>query len=325
LDNICHTLAGAAMGQAGLKRKTPLGMATLMIGANLPDVDAITYFVSDSSTTLGFRRGWTHGILAMAVWPFVLAAAMMAFDRYVRRRGKRREREPAQWKPLLLLSAIGIVSHPFLDFLNTYGVRFLMPFSSKWFYGDTLFIVDLFLWGMLGLGVFLSRRREADALPNPSRPARTALWGCGVYVLGMFLAGQQARPVVEREALEAGIVVTRKMVAPIPIDPLRKIAVVDTGTDYRSGLFAWVPYPSVEFDPRIEPKNDRDPAAVAAGQTLEGRRFLSWARFPVYRIERRANETLVHLADARYPGRRGSWARVTVRLPASSAAADAAR
>jgi inner membrane protein len=315
LDNICHTLAGAAMGQAGLKRQTPLGMATLMIGANLPDVDAITYFVSDSSTTLGFRRGWTHGILAMAVWPFVLAALMLAFDRLVRRR-LRKEREPARWRPLLLLSAIGILSHPCLDFLNTYGVRFLMPFSSKWFYGDTLFIVDLFLWAMLGLGVFLSRRREADALPNPARPARTAIWACGIYVFGMFLAGQLARPVVAREALEAGIPVARQMVAPIPIDPLRKIAVVDTGTDYRSGLFTWVPYPTVDFGSRVELKNASDPAAVAAGNTPEGRRFLSWARFPVYRIEHRAKETLVHLADARYPGKRGSWARVTVRLPA---------
>jgi inner membrane protein len=319
LDNICHTLAGAAMGQAGLKRRTPLGMATLMIGANLPDVDAITYFVSDSSFTLGFRRGWTHGILAMAVWPFVLAAIMMAFDRFVRRRRKHREREPAQWKPLIQLSAIGVLSHPLLDFLNTYGVRFLMPFSSKWFYGDTLFIVDLFLWGMLGLGVFLSRRREADALPNPSRPARTALWSCGIYVFGMFLAGQLARPVVAREALEAGISIERQMVGPIPIDPLRKMAVVDAGDSYRSGLFAWVPYPSVDFGTRVEEKHASDPAAIAAGKTLEGRRFLSWARFPVYRIERRANETLVHLADARYPGRRGSWARVTVRLPAASA------
>jgi hypothetical protein len=30
LDNLCHTLVGAALGEAGLKRTTPLAMATLL-------------------------------------------------------------------------------------------------------------------------------------------------------------------------------------------------------------------------------------------------------------------------------------------------------
>ena len=36
MDNLAHTLAGAALGEAGLKKKTGLAMATLMIAANLP-------------------------------------------------------------------------------------------------------------------------------------------------------------------------------------------------------------------------------------------------------------------------------------------------
>ena len=48
------------------------------------------------------------------------------------------------------------MSHPFLDWLNTYGVRLLMPFSERWFYGDALFIVDPFLWIVLGGAVMLA-------------------------------------------------------------------------------------------------------------------------------------------------------------------------
>ena len=39
MDNLAHTLAGLALAEAGLKRRTALGAATHVIGANLPDAD----------------------------------------------------------------------------------------------------------------------------------------------------------------------------------------------------------------------------------------------------------------------------------------------
>ena len=89
-----------------------------MVGANLPDVDGIIYFYGSNVDALAFRRGWTHGILAMAVLPVVLAAIMLAFDRFVRRRIRTKKhpaREPARWRPLLILSAITVLSHPLLS------------------------------------------------------------------------------------------------------------------------------------------------------------------------------------------------------------------
>ncbi len=70
MDNLCHTLAGAALGEAGLKHKTALGMGTLIIASNLPDID-VAVFATDT-LAMSFRRGWTHGVLAMAVLPAVL-------------------------------------------------------------------------------------------------------------------------------------------------------------------------------------------------------------------------------------------------------------
>jgi inner membrane protein len=34
---------GATLGETGLKQRTALGMATLIIAANLPDVDMLAY------------------------------------------------------------------------------------------------------------------------------------------------------------------------------------------------------------------------------------------------------------------------------------------
>src|SRR5581483_6531552 len=156
MDNLCHTLAGAALAQAGLKHRTPLGTATLLVAANLPALDALAY-LRDPVFALAVRRGWTHGLLAMVVLPPLLAGAMLGWDRLVRRR---RARAPARPGPLLLLAALGIWSHPLLDLLNTYGVRLLAPFSDRWFYGDALFIVDPWLWLLLGGAAGLAAWRE---------------------------------------------------------------------------------------------------------------------------------------------------------------------
>ena len=151
---------------------------TLLIAANLPDVDALS-LVWGSTAGLGFRRGWTHGVLALPLWPFILAGVMVLFDRAFTKRG-------ARFWPLAGVAAIGVVSHPLLDLMNTYGVRLLMPFSERWFYGDTLFIVDIWVWIMLAAGVLVSVRRERQGRDSWPYPARAALvvgddlrgWGC---------------------------------------------------------------------------------------------------------------------------------------------------
>ena len=107
MDNICHTLVGAALAQTGLKQRTSLGAATLMIGANFPDIDVVSIPFGRATE---FRRGWTHGVLALVVLTFVLTAIMIAWDRYKRRRG-RLQRAPVVARELLLLSAVSILTH----------------------------------------------------------------------------------------------------------------------------------------------------------------------------------------------------------------------
>lgn len=154
MDPLAHTLAGAALAETRLRNSTPLAVPALILGSNLPDIDAVTMLV-DGDLALAVRRGWTHGVLAVAVLPVVLTLSLLLVDRVVARwRGQ----EPrARGAPLLGLSVLAVASHPVLDWLNTYGVRFLMPFDDTWFYGDALFIVDPWIWLMLGAPVVLAR------------------------------------------------------------------------------------------------------------------------------------------------------------------------
>ena len=175
MDNLTHSLVGALLGQAGLKKKTGLAMPALIIGANLPDVDAACFFWLEGTEHLGFRRGITHGPPAMVLLPLILAGLLWGWDRWQSSRGVRPEgRLPISFKWLFLLSFIGCLTHPALDWLNVYGIRFLEPFSSRWFYGDVLFIIDVWLWALMGFACVFSLRREA-AGGDWMKPARIAI------------------------------------------------------------------------------------------------------------------------------------------------------
>ena len=178
MDNVCHTLAGAVLGDAGLKRQTALGMATLMIASNLPDIDVLVF--ATDTLPMSFRRGWTHGVLAMAVLPAALAAGCSSIAACDRSRAPRHER--ANLQGLVLLAYLGTWLHVFMDFLNSYGVRLLMPFSERWFYGDALYIVDPILYVLFGGAILSGPPSPRDAAMRPRVP-RLGLAVAAIYML----------------------------------------------------------------------------------------------------------------------------------------------
>jgi inner membrane protein len=293
-------------------------MATLLIGANLPDVDAFTYVFGSGADALAFRRGWTHGLLAMAVLPAALAGAVTGWDRFVRRRRKP-QAAPARFRALLLVAFLSVLSHPLLDFLNTYGVRFLMPFSGRWFYGDTLFIVDPWMWLLLAAGVAWSRLRERRRVARASRPARAALAFAAIYVVVMMEGGLAGRQFAARLARERGMSVERLMVGPVAWNALERMVVFDTGDGYRFGRLYLGSGPSLDLLSEAWEKDASTPAALAASRMQAGRQFLTWARFPAFSEERSPGQVRVVLRDARYPGAGGTWASVVVTVPSPSA------
>jgi inner membrane protein len=153
MDPLTHTLLGATAASTRTARDTPLAAFALIVGANLPDVDAFLYFVNPDRA-LAFRRGWTHGLLAMALWPLLLVGLLWLWRAV--RPGERATEGGAL--RLFAFCCVGVWSHPCLDWLNTYGLRWMMPLDGTWFYGDSVFIVDPWLWLILGLGVLLPRR-----------------------------------------------------------------------------------------------------------------------------------------------------------------------
>jgi inner membrane protein len=297
VDNLCHTLVGAAFGEAGLKRRTRYANVTLMISANVPDVDVLSFLVANVNP-ISFRRGWTHGVIAQLLLPIGLSAAAWAVGRVVARRAAdRTDRPPLHFGWLLALSYVGVYSHVFLDYLNNYGVRLLAPFDWRWFYGDALFIADVWLWLALGAGIWLSRRQRRVT------PARGALLFACVYIAAMLASAQAARGTVidiwrQTRSIEPRAV----MVGPVPLTPFARAVIVDEGDRYQTGVFRWWTT-GVVLDPEPILKHAGDPrVAVAKAESDNVRQFLVWARFPFWTFEPDAAGSRVNVMDVRFMG-----------------------
>ncbi len=292
MDNLTHSLTGALIGQAGLKKKTGLAMPALIIGANLPDVDAACFFWLDGVEHLAFRRGITHGPPALVLLPLVLAGLLWGWDRWQMRRGKRPEgRLPVRFGWLYALALIGCLTHPLLDWMNVYGIRLLEPFSSRWFYGDVLFIIDVWLWVLLIGGTWLSRRREKRD-QDWRGTARLALGLCGLYLVGNFAISQFDR------MGNAAFVETISSPPPVAFWNRQTIGVSGNGGFYINGeRVGNMPLSACDLD-----------AARAQSDQVDA--FLFWSRAPV--LDRLEDGTW-QLGDARYYGvRDGSF---TVNVP----------
>lgn len=308
MDNLCHALAGVALAEAGIapaRRRTVI-MAAL--AANAPDVDAFVALTGYGPGALEFRRGITHGILALVVLPPLIAwLAWLA--------GRRSD----GFRRLLVLAALAVWSHSFLDWLNSYGIRLLAPFDWRWFYGDAVFIVDPWLWLTLGTGAVIAWRRRRRGEPlRAIRAARVALTVAGIYIASTLALSVTGRAILEREIVAAGgIPAERLMVGPRPVTPLVRDVIRDVGGSYETGTLTYFRQPSYERTGEL-PHRAGSPQARAAGDTRIGEAFLTWSRFPIFHWDA-ATPRRIGIYDLRYADRDGGrgWASVTVDVPDS--------
>ncbi|HXG72373.1 MAG TPA: metal-dependent hydrolase [Gemmatimonadaceae bacterium] len=303
MDNITHTMAGAVLARAGLDRggTLPMATSTLMIAANLPDIDVFVLFLG-SYIGLALRRGWTHGPIAIVVLPLVLTGLVLAWHRFVRRRGERRASlTPVAAGATLLIAFIGVVSHPMLDWLNTYGVRLLMPFSRDWFYGDAVFIIDPWLWLFLGAALVRWRRTR--------RRVQVFAAVAAAYVIMMIGASKVAESIARRAAESAGTAgIEEVMYQPAPAQPHRANLIVATREAYTLGTFDWFTGGNrVTLHPDRVPRGDWNTGEVrrAMGDPRV-RDYLVWSRFPFVRTELTAKGTAVFFGDARFTNGRSA-------------------
>ncbi len=303
MEPVTHFLFGAALGRAGLNRKTALATATLTLAAEAPDLDVLSRF-GGSAFGFNHHRGFTHSFLGVPI----VAAAVVAFIYIVwRLRGRkiRNPNLPPRWGWLFAFACLAGLSHIFLDYTNNYGVRPFWPFSERWYSRDLVFIVDPVLLGVLVLGLILPGlfslineeigvRKAPHALPKGRLAATIGLllvcayWGMRDFEHRRAVAALQSRTYQDADPLRASAY-------PYALNPFRWYGVVET-----PAFFATMDVNSLmpEVDPdgrmQIRYKPEETAITLAAKNTYLGRVYLSWAQYPITETEQLDN----HLAES---------------------------
>jgi inner membrane protein len=153
MDGLTHSLVGLSLAKAGLERLSPYTPAVCVLSANAPDIDFVSVFFGGRWVLLHHHRGITHSIVGTLALGILIPSILFGIERAIARFRKRPPR--IQYGGLLLASLIAAATHPLMDWTNNYGLRPLLPWDGRWFYGDLVFIVDPYLWLVLGGAAFL--------------------------------------------------------------------------------------------------------------------------------------------------------------------------
>jgi len=317
MDNLTHSLVGLTAAKAGLERLSPGATVLCVLAANSPDADIIVLAFGDRWDFLQHHRGITHAIIGVITLAILLPLIFYAVDRLWSRF---RNRPPAtRLKGLLLASFIVTATHPLLDWTNNYGIRFLLPWSPRWSYGDLVFIVDPYLWLILGTAAFFLTTRTRLKKPRERWGSRIAFAAFALvlcYWTGLAFAHSRALAHGSEEAARLvranGESVGRVAAMPHLANPFRWDYVFETDrATYRFdiGVMDGNASDAVRY---AKPTGELKAMLDSITQQKSVRVFLGFARFPVLQLANSdcVTQTLVQLADLRYtePGRsRGSF------------------
>ena len=302
MDNITHSLAGWALGQAGLKVQSRKGLAALILGANMPDVDV--FFGWAPWEPLATHRGFTHGLVGgVLLMPPLLAALLWLLDRWQIGRGASfKSRLPMRVGWLVALCYLGALTHPLLDLLTTYSVQLLAPFSSAWIHADALFIIDLWLWLLLAFSIGWSRWREKKR-QEWRRPAQAAVAIALAYIgLNLLITRQANQAVRDWSGDRAAEAI---FASPPPVGFWRRNLAWREGNCYRQSRFDPLGGGLGEVT-ACQPANLDDPLVRQALRSAPRlRKFLKWSILPFGEVERGRCSARVTIGDARYRDGRG--------------------
>src|SRR6266849_5152907 len=153
MDTITHGIAGALIAKAAFRGHDMLGAKlvnrerivtwSLMLGAIFPDSDVFRDFFShDNLLILTWNRSITHSLVCLPIFAVALAALTRWFVRW-------RKWDAPSFGVLIVVYAVGILSHILLDLVTSFGTMVWSPVRWSRPAWDLIFIIDFTLTGIL--------------------------------------------------------------------------------------------------------------------------------------------------------------------------------
>lgn len=274
MDNLTHSLTGFSLARSGFDRFCPRATLLMILAANVPDLDIIG-LQGGPLRYLEWHRGYSHSLVCLPLFGLLPVLVVTAIYR---------QRLP--WAKAWILCCVGVGSHLLIDWTNSYGVRFLLPFSSAWFHLDLNSLYDGWILAVLLFAALwpLLARLVSSEIGERARPGRrTAL-----FALAFFVMFDLARGVLHQQAiaqlnsrLYGNAPPLETAALPEPFTPFRWTGVVETANAYRLFTVSTLGDLNVEAS-RIFYKPSPQRSIENARRTEPFRYFLYFARFPVW-------------------------------------------
>ncbi|MBK9169261.1 MAG: metal-dependent hydrolase [Bryobacterales bacterium] len=265
------------MRAAGVGRLAPRATAVFLVASNAPDLDIVAG-LAGAHVYLDWHRHFTHALLFA---PLVALAAVAIVRVAVR--------EPLRWRLLVPAGVAAAVLHDALDWLNIYGIRLWLPFSSRMDRLDITPVVDVWILLALLLSVAapaLSRLVGAE-IGESRRGGRYGAVAAAAALV-FILAYNAGRAVLHERAVATlasriyrGEPARRVAAFPDPVWPLRWRGLVELDSRlllHRVDLLG-------RFDPEkgeVYYQAPRSPAIEQARRTVPFQSFEAFAAFPLW-------------------------------------------
>jgi inner membrane protein len=320
MDTVSHGIAGSVFSRALTDRPTARAALLLgLVGAMLPDVDI--FFLNTRIDYIRGHRGWTHTLLLLPVFAIALAVLAKLVYRYARH---------ARLSVLFLFAGVGIATHLAFDWITSFGIMFLIPFTRRRFALDWVFILDPYFTGIVSVSLLAT---------TIFRPKGRSLSTFGVLLLGAYIAAcalLHARALSVWKGLDAPPAGAKVGVLPQFLSPFRWLGVTERADDIHVAFFDIGPFARGSPSPRpptrlsevfsslsdYYPPPERahirryekprsSPALAAAEKLPDVRTYLAFARFPLATVRSESDGAVsVSFQDLRFlPWFTGPWQR----------------
>jgi inner membrane protein len=320
MDTVSHGIAGSVFSRTLTDRPTARAALVLgLVGAMLPDADM--FFLNTRMEYLRGHRGWTHTLLLLPVFALLLAVLIRLIYRYA---------SHARLSTLFGFAALGIATHIAFDWVTSFGIMFLIPFSRHRFALDWVFILDPYFTAIVSVSLLAT---------TIFRPKGRLLSSLGALVLVAYIALcaiMHSRALAIWKRMDAPPDGAKVAVLPQFLSPFRWLGLTERENDIHAAFFDIGPFAKGNPSPRpptrlseilpslrdYYPSPDRTrihryekPARSAplsqAEMLPDVRTYLDFARFPLATVRTEPDGTTsISFQDLRFlPWFTGPWER----------------
>ncbi len=273
MDPVTHGLTGALISNLFPRKKATLAMAVLASLA--PDLDYISRLWG-LDIFLRYHRGITHGIVALAVVPFLLGLM-----------GRWSARKNLLFYSFLAYVCYGV--HIAMDLTTQYPTRVLSPLDWTAYSLDLAFIIDPYVTGAILLALILTFRKENGK--------RLITLFCILFLVS-YMAGRFYLKGLVENYLRSQLDEYHYRLCPLPNDFFRWWFVTRSDNVYKVGFVDL--FTRTVCVKRVFKYSEDAPEIKESKQLRTVKNFLYFAKAPYPELKTEKGETIVTWYELSY-------------------------